>query len=116
MNYKIQKIFIFICLFFVVSCDSFFTRFSHLNFECKKNIFNIEKIWITKKLQGLSANLVMNNMKYAIKEVEENNDKIILGLNEQQLKIEISNIDDTILVIKNNKLINLTCKKSYFKM
>lgn len=111
-----KKNLVFLFLFLIVACENIFTRFSHLNLECEKNIFNISEIWITKKLQFLKGYLVINNTKYNFDTVRESEDVTILQLNKPDLKIEIKKSDDTVVILKDRNLLNLKCKRSHFKM
>ena len=102
--------------FLLLGCDSIFTRFSHLNFECEKNIFRVSEIWITKKLQLLKGYVVINNTKFNFDTIEESEEITILQLNKPELKIEINKYNDTVIILKDRNLLNLKCKRSHFKM
>ena len=107
---------VFLFFFLLVACDNIFTRFSHLNFECEKNIFRVSEIWITKKLQLLKGYVVIHNTKYNFDAIEESEDTTILRLNKPELKIEINKHNDTVIILKDRNLLNLKCKRSHFKM
>lgn len=113
---KKKKILVFLFCFPLLACDSVFTRFSHLNYECEKNIIRVSEIWITKKLQLLKGYVVINNTKYNLDTIEESEEITILRLNKPELKIEINKYNDTVLIFKDRNLLNLKCKRSYFKM
>ena len=60
--------------------------------------------------------MVINNTKYNIDTIEESEEITILRLNKPELKIEINKYNDTVLIFKDRNLLNLKCKRSYFKM
>lgn len=100
----------------MTSCDNVFTRFSHFNYECQNNIFDIKNIWVTKRLQIFDGHIILGDIKFKFDNISELDNKLFLELENLGLKLEINNLKNSIIVVKENNLINIKCEKSYFKM
>ena len=111
-----RNILILFLFFIVTSCDGIFTRFSHSNYECQNNIFGIKNIWVTKKLQIFDGHIIVGDTKFKFDNVFELDNKIFLALENPELKLEINNLNNSIVVVRENSLIGIKCERSYFKM
>lgn len=106
---------LFLC-FIITNCDRIFTRFSHSNYECQNNIFSIKSIWVTKKLQIFDGHIIVGDIKFKFDNIFELDNKLFLVLENPEIKLEINNLNNNIIVVRENNLINIKCEKSYFKM
>ena len=116
MILKKNNFYYFVFLFFLIGCKDTFQRFSYDKFECKKNDFGIEKIWITKKQNNLKGQILINNNEFILNLIDRTEINETFEIQGENLKLEIARSTDTIKGIYKNKVFSVNCIKDSFKM
>ena len=116
MILKKNNFYYFLFLIFLISCRDTFQRFSYDKFECKKNDYGIEKIWITKKQNNSKGQILINNREFTLNLIERTEINEIFNIKGENLKLEIARATDTIKGIYKNKVFSVYCIKNSFKM
>ena len=116
MILKKNNFFYFLFLIFLIGCKDTFQRFSYDRFECKKNDYGIEKIWITKKQNNSKGQILINNRELPLNLIERTEINEIFKIKGENLRLEIARATDTIKGIYKNKVFSVYCIKNSFKI
>ena len=116
LTLKKNKFYYFFFLILFIGCKDTFQRFSYDKFECKKNDYGIEKIWITKKQNNSRGQILINNKEFTLDLIDRTEINETFKIQGENLKLEIARATDTIKGIHKNKVFSINCIKNSFKM
>ena len=98
------------------NCEDIFLRFKYEKFQCLKNKFGIEKIWLTKQKLNSNVPVLIKSEEYNFKIFDISDNTISLKLHKPNIILKINKLTKNISGVYQKNIFNLNCMSESFRI